>query len=163
MDKNIAHVLVDVLKLGKHDVLITIKSLGFVDEQDTSDLEVDWGDVVIGSSLVVDHVRSFSGVLNTEIPEGSFVQIDLTPDVQFDLYGFDSVLTIVYLLLQLRDRWIVSYHGQVYTGLKDFKFSNNRIVSDSVTLQGFRSFSVEQNGSNIRIQLGTKGTVIESV
>ena len=76
-------------------------------------------------------------------------------DVSFDLYNYEYLTPLLYWVLALRERWIITEGDGLHVALRDFRMSQNldKIVSDVVTLEAVENFSAWEHGENITIMV----------
>lgn len=164
-NNTVAHALCKILE-NESWLSLNMPSLGFYGNIDADNLHVEDDKVIQGGDLLITDASAFSAkvLLSNEI-EGTVIQLNVgDDDVSFDLYNYEFLTPLLYWVLALRDRWIISDGNGLRVALKDFKTSQNldKIVSDVVTLENVESFSVWEHGENISLTVNDN-LKIESV
>ena len=164
-NNTIAHALCRILE-NESLLSLNMPSLHFYGSVNTDGLHVEDDKVIQGGDLLISDISAFSAkVLLSDEIEGTVLRLNVgADDVSFDLYGYEYLTPLLYWVLALRERWIISVGDELHVALKDFKMSQNldKIVSDVVTLENVESFSVWEHGENIGIKVNDN-LKIESV
>lgn len=154
-NNTIAHALCKILE-NESELSLNIPSLSFYGNINTDGLHVTDNGFVQGGDLSITDASAFSvKVLLSDEIEGTVLRLSLGEDVSFDLYNYEYLTPLLYWVLALRERWIITGSNGLHVALRDFRMSQNldKIVSDVVTLEAVENFSAWEHGENITIMV----------